>query len=136
MPGLLLDTHVLICWANGEELSLPTQGLIADALARGELAVSAVNAWEIATLAAKGRVAFLPDAAGWWRMVQSASGLAVMDIDPRTALASQSLPGEFHSDPADRFLVAMARINDMALLTRDRLILDYAAKGHVRAIAA
>jgi PIN domain nuclease of toxin-antitoxin system len=131
---LLLDTHVLIWWANGEGLSGETQRLVAEALSRREVAVSTVNAWEIATLSAKGRVAFLPDAAGWWRRLQSAPGLTVLDLDPMAAIASQSLPEPFHADPADRFLVAMARARAMKLLTRDRLILDYAARGHVEAI--
>jgi PIN domain nuclease of toxin-antitoxin system len=50
-------------------------------------------------------------------------------------LAASFLPGDFHNDPADRFLVATARVMGVALLTRDRKILDYAAAGHVRAIA-
>jgi PIN domain nuclease of toxin-antitoxin system len=133
---LLLDTHVLIWWANGEGLSAATQALIADALPRRDVAISTVNAWEIATLAAKGRVSFLPDAADWWRKVQSAPGLTVLDLEPTAAIMSQSLPEPFHADPADRFLVAMARAGAMKLLTRDRLILDYAARGHVEAIEA
>jgi PIN domain nuclease of toxin-antitoxin system len=133
---LLLDTHVLIWWANGEELGPGTQGLIAEALAKDEAAISAINAWEIATLEAKGRLRFMPDAAGWWHQVAAVPGLHVFDLDPMVAIHAQNLPGSFHADPADRFLVAMARIGGMALLTRDRLILDYAEKGHMRAIAA
>jgi PIN domain nuclease of toxin-antitoxin system len=135
-PMLLLDTHVLIWWANGEGLGEATQALIAGALARREIAISAVNAWKIATLEAKGRMRFLPDAAGWWRAVAAAPGLVTLDIAADVALHSQTLPGPFHPDPADRFLVAMARTSGMTLLTRDRLILDYAAQGHVSAIAA
>lgn len=36
-----------------------------------------------------------------------------------------SLPGNFHRDPADRILVATCRLRGLALLTADRLILDY-----------
>ena len=45
------------------------------------------------------------------------------------------LPDLAHRDPADRMLIATARRRDLILITRDRAILDYAAAGHVRAIA-
>jgi PIN domain nuclease of toxin-antitoxin system len=38
-------------------------------------------------------------------------------------------------DPADRLLIATARDLGVPLVTRDRRILDYAAQGHVDAIA-
>jgi PIN domain nuclease of toxin-antitoxin system len=133
---LLLDTHVLIWWANGEGLGPDAQGLIQGAIVRREAAISVVSAWEIATLEAKGRVLFQPHAAGWWQQLAASPGLCVVDLDAQTALHSLTLPEPFHSDPADRFLVALARLSRMTLLTRDRLILDYADKGHVRAVAA
>lgn len=36
-----------------------------------------------------------------------------------------SLPEGFHSDPADRVLVATARLNKRTLVTGDEKILDY-----------
>jgi PIN domain nuclease of toxin-antitoxin system len=42
----------------------------------------------------------------------------------------------FHRDPADRLIVATARVANATLMTRDRRILDYAACGHLDAIAA
>jgi len=55
---------------------------------------------------------------------------------PRTVIDSCRLPGVFHADPADRLLVATARSANAVLVTRDRKILDYAAEGHVRVLAA
>lgn len=40
-------------------------------------------------------------------------------------IESYSLPGEFHKDPADRIIVAVARIYDCALMTNDSNILSY-----------
>jgi PIN domain nuclease of toxin-antitoxin system len=48
-------------------------------------------------------------------------------------LDSVSLPGEFHRDPADRLIVALARKLDAELVTADRKILAYSS---VKAIAA
>jgi PIN domain nuclease of toxin-antitoxin system len=50
------------------------------------------------------------------------------------AVSCHQLPGRLHSDPIDRILVATARIENLALVTRDRAILEYAAQGHVRAL--
>jgi PIN domain nuclease of toxin-antitoxin system len=41
------------------------------------------------------------------------------------ALASTQLPGNFHKDPADRILIAIARRYDAELITCDQKILDY-----------
>ena len=47
-------------------------------------------------------------------------------ISPAIAAEPASLPDSFHRDPADRILVATARILGAALLTRDRRIVDAA----------
>jgi PIN domain nuclease of toxin-antitoxin system len=44
------------------------------------------------------------------------------------------LPGPVHGDPADRILIATARALDLTIVTRDSAILDYSARGHVRAL--
>jgi PIN domain nuclease of toxin-antitoxin system len=46
------------------------------------------------------------------------------------------LPGTFHLDLADRLIVNTARVTGAVLTTRDPQILDYAARGHLTAIAA
>jgi PIN domain nuclease of toxin-antitoxin system len=41
------------------------------------------------------------------------------------------LPSDFHKDPADRIIVATARMNHIPLVTKDERIREYA---HVRTI--
>ena len=57
-------------------------------------------------------------------------------VEPAIALDSVRLPGEFHADPADRFLIATARHWTAALVTADAAILEYSAAGHVPTIDA
>jgi len=60
-------------------------------------------------------------------------------VEPLTteiAIEAGELSGRFRSDPADLIIVATARLTGAALMTRDRRILDYAAAGHLAAIAA
>ena len=56
-----------------------------------------------------------------------------MPID--VLVASSTMPGTPHGDPADRIIVATAREYGLRIVTRDAKILDYAARGHVLALA-
>jgi PIN domain nuclease of toxin-antitoxin system len=47
------------------------------------------------------------------------SGIALLDVVSRHALAVESLPFH-HRDPFDRMLIAQARIEGLAVVTRDR----------------
>jgi PIN domain nuclease of toxin-antitoxin system len=49
-------------------------------------------------------------------------------------IADEGLRGR--CPPADRLIVATARVTNATLMTRDRHILDYAARGHLDAVAA
>ncbi|WP_347566251.1 PIN domain-containing protein [Scytonema sp. UIC 10036] len=40
-------------------------------------------------------------------------------------MASTQLPGDFHLDPADRIIVAIARRDGISLVTCDTKIIDY-----------
>jgi len=54
-----------------------------------------------------------------------------LSVDLENIEEAYSLPGEFHSDPADRVLVATARLSKLTLVTGDQKILDYP---HVQAM--
>jgi PIN domain nuclease of toxin-antitoxin system len=51
-------------------------------------------------------------------------------LEPAIAIESCKLPGTFHADPADRMLVATARIKKLTLVTRDARILKYSRQGY------
>ena len=58
-------------------------------------------------------------------MATSYPRVEVYPITPAIAVGAYTLPGEFHSDPADRLIVATARLLDAELLTDDGLIRRY-----------
>jgi PIN domain nuclease of toxin-antitoxin system len=45
---------------------------------------------------------------------------------------SVNLPGEFHADPTDRFLIATARSCRATFATHDQKIIAYGRAGHVK----
>lgn len=134
---LLLDTHAFI-WFVAGTLASDTVELLLDASGVGGLLVSPITAWEIGLMsrdARSDRPTFDPDPATWYSAAISRPGLAEASFTGAIGLAASFLPGDFHKDPADRLLVATARKLSVPIVTRDRRILDYAAAGHVDAIA-
>lgn len=131
MSDLLLDTCALLWLANGTEMTKASR----EAVATRDLHVSPISAWEIANLVRKSRIAFTSPVANWFRQTTSKMGAATPQLTVEILTNSCGLPGEPPDDPADRIIIATARENDMTVVTRDRLILDYSRAGHVRALA-
>lgn len=50
---------------------------------------------------------------------------STIEVSHDFALGAYRLPGDFHKDPADRILVATARLFDLVLLTADEKIIAY-----------
>ena len=124
---IVLDTHVLIWWVNGDDqLSPAARQVIEDELAGDQqLLVSAISAWEIAILIDKGRLALTMDITDWLATVASIDGVAFVPLDPDLAVQSVRLPGDFHPDPVDRMIVALARHHAVPLVTADAKIRAY-----------
>ncbi len=87
-------------------------------------------------LVAKGRLTLDRDVGEWVQAALSLPGMGLIALEPEIAVAASRLPGEMHGDPADRLIVASARHMGAVLITDDKLILDYAEAGHVRALRA
>jgi PIN domain nuclease of toxin-antitoxin system len=136
---LLLDTHIWV-W-----LSLGTSSVFGPAVQKRleaagytqPLHVSIMSAWEVAILAAKGRLNLAMPTQAWIEQSLSHPAMRLVAFDdPAIAVESNELPGNFHADPVDRLLVATARISNFTLVTRDQKILDYGKEGYVSVLAA
>lgn len=128
---IVLDTHALIWWVTGDsQLSAPARAVIEGAVDAGQrVLVSAISAWEIAMLVERGRIALAMDLDEWLAAVESLDGVSIVPLTAHVAVQSATLPGEFHKDPADRMIVALARERNAALVTADDKIQRYP---HVR----
>jgi PIN domain nuclease of toxin-antitoxin system len=134
---LLLDTHVWL-WlvAGSPDLSTEARHSIDGAAAAGTLRIAAISLWEIALLASRGRIVLGKSISLWLEEALADPGPAIDPLSPQIAIESYALPDVFRRDPADRMIVATARVTSAVLMTRDQQILDYAARGHLNAIAA
>ena len=133
---IVLDTHALVWWISGEaQMSSQARATIDNELAGedGLVLVSAISAWEIALLVQKGRLALSMSVDDWVATASEIDGLRFVPVDAHLAIESTRLPGEFHQDPADRIIVALAMHEGAQLVTADSKILSY---GHARTIKA
>jgi len=129
---LLLDTHVVI-WSQEVPANLgrKTRRLLVDPA--NELLISAASTIEIARLVANGQIVMKVGLDIWLqRAIVTLQARGVV-IDHRIAEEAYSLPGGFHKDPADRLLLATARIEGAALVAADDVILRYP---HVQVVDA
>lgn len=110
--------------------------MIERAARTGALRVSVMSVWEIGMLESKGRLELKMSCAEWVRRALDTPGLALAPLTPEIAIESSRLPGSFHGDPADRLLVATARIAGLRLMTKDGRLLDYGGHGYVRVVSA
>ncbi|WP_228058043.1 MULTISPECIES: type II toxin-antitoxin system VapC family toxin [unclassified Nostoc] len=61
----------------------------------------------------------------WYSLARMHSGIVIESLNPLDAIASTQLPDNFHKDPADRIIVAIARRYGIPLVTCDAKILNY-----------
>jgi len=136
-PRWLMDTHIWL-WYGMQNPKLGAAGreLIEQSVHEGGLAVSIMTLWEISLLEAKGRIHLGMPVAEWLEDALRLPNLMVLPLELPVILDAHRLPGTFHSDPADRLIVATARHHNLTLITDDRKILDYAAQGYLRARAS
>jgi PIN domain nuclease of toxin-antitoxin system len=120
---LLLDTQMVI-WLADETDKIPAKVLraMADASSKGGgLAIASVTLLEIALLAAKGKVIFLPNVEKFLEKVEAS--YHVLPLDRRIALKAVQLSNGYPKDPADRQIGATAFIHGLTLATADEKIL-------------
>ena len=127
---ILLDTHVFY-WLLVGSNDLRSRADLEHAAVSGSLFVSPITCWEIGMLASRGRIHLEMTCTEWIEQALKAPGISLLQLAPQMAVEASYLPGDFHGDPADRMLVASARVGHLTLATRDAKILTYGRQGHV-----
>lgn len=129
---ILLDTHTWLWWLHTpEQLSDRARNLVALNENQDAILVSAISVWEIAVKNSAGKLPLPLPIDEWFALAKTRPGITIEPLNPLDAIASTQLPDEFHKDPADRILIAIARRYDIELVTYDQKILKYP---HVKTI--
>ena len=122
---ILLDTHVW-WWilSEPERVSAKVHEVIQNTRPK-ERAIASISIWEFAMMASRGRIQLSISPKKWIDYAVNKTGLRVLELNGKIAVESCNLPGDFNKDPADRIIVATARIHKATLITKDQKMIDY-----------
>jgi PIN domain nuclease of toxin-antitoxin system len=127
---MLIDTHILLWFREGNDNLVSNEiERILEAQSKNSLFISTISIWEIAILQKQNRIALHNPIQKW--IQKATQGIKVWPITPEIALESVYLPNFNHKDPADRFIIATARVLGLEMLTKDQKILDYMKLGYI-----
>ncbi len=128
---IVVDTQSWVWWvADPDRLTRVATRALEREEADG-LIVSAISVWEVALKVGLGKLSLDRDVRSWLVLATSYPGIIVEALSRDDAMESALLPEWNHRDPADRFIVALARRLGVGLVTSDRRIRAYR---HVRTI--
>jgi len=121
---LLLDTHLVLWWLNGDP-RLPHPVVERVRAPQAEVFVSQASLWEMAIKVSIGRLQVdlpelerqVPLQGFRWLPISNAHLLAVADLETEGV----------HRDPFDRLLLCQSRVEPMLLLTVDSQLRSYGA---------
>jgi len=118
----LLDTHTFIWWdSDPARLSPAAQAVIQDPA--NSITPSVVSVWEILIKSDLGKLTLarpLREILGR----QQANGILILAVSLEHVLQLESLPRP-HKDPFDRLMAAQAAVEEMTLISADKVFAQY-----------
>jgi PIN domain nuclease of toxin-antitoxin system len=125
MNTALLDTHALVWWVDGsKKLARAQSRAIERAASAGTLFLSEISFWEIAMLVEAGKLRLREPLDEWLERAAAAPAVQRIGITPVLAREVVSLSTTRGWDPADRIIVATARVLGASLVTNDVRIIS------------
>lgn len=122
MRRVLCDTCALIWLATGDtKLSRTARVWIRDAEL---LCFSSISIWEIARKVKAGELEMPVSPTVFAEMLVRQYGMKELSLDNAIMLRASALP-EIHKDPAGRFIIATALLNDCVVVTGDHRFPGY-----------
>jgi len=123
---IVLDTHAWIWFVNDpRQLSAAARRAIKGAMSKRSIYISTISAWEVALLAASGRIELTIDVQDWIAKSEALPFFSFVPVDNTIFLRSVFLPGPLHADPADRVIIATAIMKGIPIVTKDEKIRNY-----------
>lgn len=117
MTAYLLDTHALLWWMDGSQLSAEAMSVLSDETQ--DVYVSATSVWEVSIKSAKGVLALRPSF-----LHQLQRDFTLLSVTADHSWEAGQLP-RHNGDPFDRMLIAQAMMEGLTLVTRDAAMEAY-----------
>lgn len=122
---ILLDTHALLWWAlDPEQLSAVAQATVSRMEDEGGYA-SSISIWELGIKVRRGQLELPITVDEFALRIQQGGVVELVPVDTNVWLRTLNLAWP-HRDPADRVIVATALSKGVPVLTKDRLLHDFA----------
>jgi len=119
----LLDTHVLVAWALGApKLTRAQTRAVATASSEAPLGLADISLWEVASLVERRKLRLDLPLREWLDQASSPPLVQRLSLSPAVAAELATLSTTHDWDPADRIIVATARIYGLRLVTSDQRI--------------
>ena len=119
---VLLDTCSLLYWTlDQERLSRKARQLIMNS---ETIAISSISIWEIGIKTKRNKLVLPLSFKDYVTGLQSVRDFIIIPVDAHIWIKNISLEWE-HNDPADRTIIATALLNDVKLVTSDKVMLDF-----------
>ena len=121
----VLDTHIAL-WSydRSRRLTRNQTRMLAQNDADHPFGVADISLWEIAMLVELGRVRLALPVDEWLARATAAPRVEVQPVTPAIASEMIALGSTRDCDPADRIIVATARVLGVPLVTSDARIID------------
>ncbi len=119
----ILDTHAILWWVtNNPQISQVVRDIITDS--DNILYLSVASSWEIIIKFNTGKLPLQELPTQFIQSCLRGNRFERMAIDLPHVLQLNTLP-DHHKDPFDRILITQAQVEDIPILTVDRLIVQY-----------
>ncbi|HXF13411.1 MAG TPA: type II toxin-antitoxin system VapC family toxin [Terriglobales bacterium] len=118
---ILLDTHIWL-WIQDDPDRIGRSLRNELRKPENEIFLSPISTWEALILQSKGRISMRRDPAEW--VARNTAPFREAPLTHEIALVSQQI-SLGHRDPADRFLVATAKVLGLTLATADAKLLGF-----------
>ena len=131
--ALLLDTCAFLDWALGEPMARRALSALEAGAREGRVYLCSLSLQEVLRLAEKGRLDLRPTALSWLQRALKQMRLVELPYSWEAALEAGGLY-DVNGDPVDRGLLGAAIAGGFTLVTRDRDLLEAAARKGIRGV--
>jgi PIN domain nuclease of toxin-antitoxin system len=120
--AMILDTCALLWLASGDKKL--SRSALQEINASAAVYVSAISGFEIAIKVARGKLKLPHPPQEWFEKVAEHHGLAVLPLELKVCVTAAQLP-PIHHDPCDRFIIAVAKLHALRVVTSDEQFEPY-----------
>ena len=118
---VVLDTHVLLWWTLDPDRLSPEAVRLSSAFPETGVCVSSISLWEIGVNMKRGQLEIGTKLTDYWNRLRQIDWLEVTPVTAEIWLENVELDWD-HRDPADRTIVATAKLPGLPILSKDTAV--------------